>query len=874
MNYKVDENSLLLTARHCTPTSQSLVVTVGFLVDSNSGKALPATESWKWIGANFGDEAFDRGLKKSVGTFAVLGHAFALSEQQSEGMAIRVQLGSCEKTLHVFPPRTWRQGFTGWTADTVGRLDSVAIDFEQAFGRIGDAGNPDGKGYYIDLERGEGGALPQVEHPAFPLLSPIDRPPLASFLPMPPQCKERTVFIGTLDEHWQTHHAPWLPADTDLRWFNEVAEDQCQAHYWQGDESWSVTGMHSRKAQITGALPGLRPRLFIERTSSLLDIAEVTLDLDTVWLFPNDEYQLLLYRAEVAVTEVDGEDIAAIGVACETRTDPVLSATQWIDSLWPKPLAEPVSRVSTPGPPVDTDSAVHTLQADADRIYGEILTTHQAAIEMAKTLTARVGQTFDPLKHPAPGRPDFAAAIALVKRGPSAPTAPFDPAALEADIRASITSAEAQANQYAEQIAKRVNRNAPSLNAHLAAAKTSYPPAKWDAASMVTRLPVSDVQKADYQARIEETITTAKSVDTKISNAVAAMKVQIAANSGQLLQAIALASPTVWTRELIEAAYAAAQPLGKQHFIGLDLSGIDLSKAQLEGTHFETCQLLRASLGWTQLQSCLFTDSDLSGADLHDTQLHAAVFQRCRLDDAQFAGARLEALYAKGCSLLRAQLAQAYSPNAQFVDCVLSHADMSGAELTGASFHDCSLDSVNAVDAHMSRSRFHACNLNQLQLSGTDLHGASWSQVIGTGVIAKAANLQNFRMDQNCQLPGICLDQADMSCAGLNRSQLRGASLRETCLRKALINDCDLRDSDGYHLDAREANFTGSDLSDCRWPGANLMEACLRKVDLNKADLSASNLFGAVTAAVKGQDVQLARAVLGRCRLKEDLFHV
>lgn len=871
MNYKLDESSLLLTARHCTPTSQSLVVTVGFLIDSNSGRALPATESWKWIGSNFVDEAFDRGLKKSVGTFAVLGHAFALSEQQSEGMAVRVQLGSCEKTLHVFPPRTWRQGFTGWTADTVGRLNSVAIDFEQAFGGIGDASNPNGKGYYVDLERGEGGALPQVEHPAFPLLSPIDRPPLASFLPMSPQCKERTVFIGTLDEHWQTHHAPWLPADTDLRWFNEVAEDQCQAHYWQGDESWSVTGMHSRKAQITGALPGLRPRLFIELTSSPLDIAEVALDLDTVWLFPNDEYQLLLYRAEVAVTEVDGEDIAAIGVACETRTDPVLSATQWIDRLWPRALAEPVRMESTPVPPVDTDSALRTLQADADRIYNEILKIHQTTIEMAKKLTARVGQTFDPLKYPPPERPDF---VALVKLGSTAPTARFDPAALEADIRASITNAEARANQYAEQIAKRLNRNGQSLNAHLAAAKASNPHAKLDAASMVARLPVSDAQKADYQARIEEAVATAKSVDTKITNAVAAMMEQIAAGSAQLLEPALLASPTVWTRELIEAAYASAQPLKKQHFIGLDLSGIDLSRAELAGTHFETCQLLLANLSGAQLQSCLFTDSDLSGVDLHDTQLHTAVFQRCRLDDGRFAGARLEALYATGCSLLRAQLAQAYLPQAQFVDCVLSQSDLSGAELTGASFQDCSLDAVQAVDAHMSRSRFHACTLTQMQLSGTDLHGASWSQVIGSGVNAKAANLQNFRLDQNCQLPGICLDQADMSCAGLNRSQLRGASLRETCLHKALINCCDLRDSDGHHLDAREANFTGSDLSECRWPGANLMEARLRKVDLDKADLSGSNLFGAVTEAVKGQDVQLARALLGRCRLKEDLAHV
>ncbi|KFE54509.1 DUF2169 family type VI secretion system accessory protein [Pseudomonas syringae] len=873
-NYKLDESSLLLIARHQSLSSKYLVVTVGFLVNLQTGKTVPAKDSWDWICARFSGAAFDRGLKKSCGTFAVHGQAFALNEQQRTAMPVHVRVGSCEKTLHAFAPRTWRYGLSGWNAVSSGGLESVALDFQHAFGGEGYADNLEGVGYVENPGPLQQIALPQVEHPDAPLRSPMDRPAPASFLPMPPQCMARKGFMGRLDESWQMQTAPWLPADTDPRWFNEVAEDQCQAHYWRGDESWSVSGMHPLHPQLKGNLPGLRARLFVERVESSSPIVEQPLDLDTVWLFPNDEHLLLIYRAQIPVNEVDAEDIAALGVACEHRDDPTLSPQAWIDRLWAQETVEPLMVPALEIPTFDQEQMLRDLQAQADQIHAQVLTAHQEGIQAAQKLATDIGKPFDASRFPPPERVNFAEAIAQRNVASVIAEAPFDPAVLEANIRAAIVDSERQAHRYVEQVARHLDRTAESIYAQAAELKAANPAPSFNAGSMLAKLPLSAASKAEYQARIEDVLSQAASVQSNIGAEITALTEQIVAATALLPASGLVVAKVDWTRELIEASCAASQALENQKFTGLDLSGIDLSGARLMGSVFEKCKLTGSVLTAADIHQGVFIDCDLAQAAVHEGQLSSAFFQGCCLDDANLSGAHLAQAYASDCSFLRAQFTAAVVPQAQFVDCALDHADFTRAELAGASFHTCTLTAVSAVDADLSKSSLHACVVDGLQMSGANLQEASWSQVTGTAVNAKAAQATNFRLDQSCQLPGICLDDAQLQRASFQGVNLRGASLKGTMLKQALISRCDLRDSDGYHLNAVQADFTGSDLRQVRWRGANLMEAWLRKVQLDAADLTGSNLFGAMTEAVQGTGVVLDRALLGRCRLKEDLAHV
>ncbi|MEE3507417.1 MULTISPECIES: DUF2169 family type VI secretion system accessory protein [unclassified Pseudomonas] len=869
MNYKLDEHCLLLTARYQALKVPYLVATVCILIDA-SGNPLSTEACVEWINSRFSGKPFDHGLKKSVGTFAVHGLAFSLNEKQRDGMAVRVRIGSCDKTLHVFPSRVWRRELTGWSGVATARLDAVALDFEHAFGGAGFSDNPDGVGYVDEPDRIAGSALAQIEYPLPGLRSPLERLPLASFLPLPPQCSERRSFIGTVDERWQADGAPWLPADTDVRWFNEVAEDQCHNQYWRGDEAWSVIGMHARFPELTGTLPGLRPRLFVEHADSALNITEVLLDLDTVWLFPNEEYQLLLYRAQLPLHETDAQDIAALGVGCERRNDPILSKEEWVDKLWPQAEVEPLQAAMV-SLPVDDEVILSALEADANIIYAEVANMHQQGIESAKKIASRLGHPFDPSQYPPPARPGFAAAI---RRGEIAPVPIFDAVALEADLRASVAAELERAHLYVEQIAKRMNRSAESIYGQAASADSTAAGQQFNAFSMVSRLPLSTAKKAEYQAKIEEGLTQAKSVEAEITRAIAEMTSQLTGGTEYLPEVLSTLPAVSWTRELLEAAHSASQSLIGQRFLDIDLSGVDMSGAVLSGVYFERCQLKDAKLNGAAMNDGVFIDCDLTRVNMCEAHLKGAFFQHCNIDDAKFSGARISELYATGCSLLRTQFTAAILPQAQFVDCALDNADFTRAGLAGASFHTCTLTAVSAVEADLSKSSLHACAVDCLQVSGADLEQASWSQVTGTAVDAKAVKAANFRLDQSCQLSGICLDAAQLQRASFQGVNLRGASLKGTTLKKALISRCDLRDSDGYHLNAVQADFTGSDLRQVRWQGANLMEARLRKVQLDAADLTGSNLFGVVTEAVRGKDVVLDRVLLGRCRLKEDLAHV
>jgi uncharacterized protein YjbI with pentapeptide repeats len=872
MKQLLDGRGLLLTAGYRSAETDCLVVTAGLLVDSVTGAVLPTVDSWEWITERFAGEPFDRGLKKAVGTFAVHGKAYALDEVQRQGMVVRAQLGSRQKALQVFPPRVWRHGVLGWNAVPNGVLGSVSLDFSHAFGGAGFADNPDGKGYNVDPDAYAQSPLAQIECAEFSVGAPEDRPPFASFLPLPPQSRMRTRFMGTLDEQWKLKRAPWLPLDTDPRWFNEVAQDQCSDRYWRGDESWLASGMHPQQAQVGGTLPGLRPRLFIERDDRALQIEEVVPDLDTVWLFPDAERLLLLYRVQVPLKDPDAEDILAIGLGCELRADPALAAQAWIDRLWPQPDQAQPHAEPEPLVEVDAKAMLATLQASADLIYAEVAATFQESLAVAAKLAKRTGQHFDPAAVQVPIRPDFAAMLANPKPGAMTP---FDTVAHEAKIRAAVAQGEAEVRRHVETIAKRL-KTTPEELYRQAAANTAAAAAQapMQAARMVDRLPLPAAQKADLSARISAGVREANALEAEISSKVAQMRQAIAASAEMLPSPPALAAPLEWTRENVQAAYAAGESLVRQRFVGLDLSGLDLTQVDVRGSHFEHCQLLATKLNAAKMRHCVFIDCQLDGVQLQQVDFREGFIQRCCADKAQFDDASLSGLFAADSSFMQSQWPGTVLPGSQFMDCTLTGSQFGNAVLEGSRLLNCALDGMSAAQSRMANTQFENCLLDGLDICGADLSAASWSRTRGSEINASNAQLVGWRVDQQCQLPGIRLENSDLSKASLQGGNLRGASLREACLVDALLSRCDLRDSDGYRLDARRADFTGSDLSAASWKGANLMDARLRKVSLDATDLSDSNLFAASTDAARGDNVRLDRSLLAQCRLKEDLARV
>jgi len=866
MQIKSDTASLLLLARHRTADSDTLVVTVGLLYDVDQ-TIVKMELAQPWLLARFDKAPFDSGLKKSRGSFAVQGSAYPQGELQPQGMATRVRVGDLSKTLHIHPPRRWQKTLLGYKPVVIGPLTPLPLNAMNAFGGPDYADNLQGVGYRPAGQEYDGVPLPSIETERQSLTAPGDRPAWAGLMPLPTQSSSRRQYLGTMDEQWTRHRAPFLPLDTDPRWYDEVAQDQCKEGYWAGTESWSVAGMHPVSAEVTGRLPGFRPRLFVARRGNESPITEALLELDTVWLFPDVERVLLLYRDELAVADIDAEDILKLGVACERAADPRRSSADWVARLWPQAPASVVPEDPRPPEPDPTPGLLARLQASLDAAYKAFSIEQEEALAAGAAIAARHGQPFDAaaFRHTAP---DLAQSAANAK----APVV-FDPVALSGEIEAEIAQAQAAGQGYADKIAQRVGIDLPAMQARINLLQAEQPARPL--ASIVDRLSIPAGQKAEIRAQIEAGQKQAKETESQIDSKIAELEKELALMSSPAVADMVVPPVRiVWTRQLLAASHAGEEKLSGQRFRSLDLSRIDLSAGQIKNCTFDTCDLTAARLTGVDLSGCTFNDCDLSGADLQQATLNKTIFQRCRLEQATLSEARFATAYATQSGFAGADFKGADLEQTQFTECAFNDVNMDAANLNQASFQRCDLSGAHLVGARLSKSRFHACQLNHAQMRGADLQGASWSKTEGQAIELSAGNLRNWRLDQDCRLPGIRLDDADMSDASLQGAVLSAASLRGVTLNNALVSRCDLSDSDGYHLFAHGADFTGSDLSRARWVGANLLDARLRKVRLEQTDLRGSNLFGANTEGVRGAGVRLEDALLTRCRLREDLANV
>ncbi len=880
--------SLLSTTRQCDAQGACLVVTVGLLCGADA-LTLPAVEAQKWLAERFAKQSYDHGLQKSRGGFAVHGSAYPLSDSQQQGMAVRASLGPQSKTLHVFPPRQWRKGLSGWAIEQVGVLNVVPLDWQHAYGAKTYPDNPEGIGYTADLEKAEGLPLPQIEDTRTPLRAPGEKLTPASLLPLPAQATERMAFLGTCDEQWKKQRAPFLPLDTDPRWFDEVAQDQCTQGYWIGNEAWSVAGMHPQQAEVSGRLPGLRPRLFVQRRAlaqapalpkdqlAIEPIEEATLELDTVWLFPDVERMLLLYRTTLRVTDIDGEDLAVLAVGIEHAGEPVKSREQWVAELWPQPLARAVEDplVDLP-PPLDVEKikaeSLAKMQVAMDARYASFAEKQAKVYAQAQEMAAKNGVTIDPSLLKLVQAPNLAE---IAKNLPAERPA-FDPAKHRAELEARINAAKAQAEKQFDEMARRAGQDPQALLASAKAHANSLSLASYDPCTAIDKSDLPAAKKAELRAQVEAGMAKMKATQAEIESKTSAVKAAIAANRPKLPELSALPTPKpriVWTRELLEASHKAEEKLDGERFIDLDLSSIDLSGGVLQNCTFENCQFKEAKLANGLFSRGRFSNCDFTQADLQQALLDSSTFKDCTFTQAKLDKASLNAVHVEKSPFDAADLTQVLAPRAQFVDSSFVGAKLPQADLAGARWRQCDLSGVNLQDANLAKAQFHACLLDNADLSRAALPAASWSQVTGRAVNLSEANLQNWRIDQGCRLPALNLNNANLTRASLQYAGLENASLRGSNLSKALFSRCDLSHADGYHANAASADFTGSNLSYSSWQGANFLEARLRKVSLSNADLRGSNLHGLNSEGAHGNAVRLDDALMTRCRLNEDLAH-
>jgi hypothetical protein len=294
---------------------------------------VPEAELWKVAMQSIGDDAvLDLGYPKASAEWFVYGAAYTPDATPSELIAARAQIGPAQKELYIVGDRYF---------DTLGGISTpepftrMPLVPARAFGGPSFAENPVGKGTpdsKLAYQNGVVQPLPNIERPGSLMLGANDRPAPAGFWAIAPHLPSRSARLGAFDARWLARDWPHLPGDTDVRFFSAAPEDQRIDDFWRGEEPISLQNLHPARAIVKSRLPGLRARCMIRRRAGdRTQIEETEARAETVWLFPEGDRGIILYRAVFAVDDEDADDVETVIGAWERLADAPLPMQHYVE---------------------------------------------------------------------------------------------------------------------------------------------------------------------------------------------------------------------------------------------------------------------------------------------------------------------------------------------------------------------------------------------------------------------------------------------------------------------------------------------------------------------------------------------------------------
>ena len=179
--------------------------------------------------------------------------AYAPMERKAAYFPVAISVGDYKKKLMACGERYWQREALGWTLSKAEAVDHLPLQYEYAFGGSGTnlsyeqsnesnpqdisiLHNPIGRGFYSEsflksAFRQRTFPAHQIDNPANPVRYPIEL-----VLPQGLGCysryfASRIALGGTANQNWVEQHAPLLPHDFSMRYWNGAHPDLQVAHF-------------------------------------------------------------------------------------------------------------------------------------------------------------------------------------------------------------------------------------------------------------------------------------------------------------------------------------------------------------------------------------------------------------------------------------------------------------------------------------------------------------------------------------------------------------------------------------------------------------------------------------------------------------------
>jgi BTB/POZ domain-containing protein KCTD9 len=182
---------------------------------------------------------------------------------------------------------------------------------------------------------------------------------------------------------------------------------------------------------------------------------------------------------------------------------------------------------------------------------------------------------------------------------------------------------------------------------------------------------------------------------------------------------------------LLAIAKGAPADLTGKRLNGLDLSGMDFSKAVLRSARLNKANLKGSLLAGAVLDQAWMISADLSAANLTGASLFQTQLKSAKLDGADLSGARIAADLT-GASLTRAVLrgadisADMRNQSMGLMRGVLRSANLEFADFTDANLARADLEYASLRGAVLARANFAGAQLGGADLTGADIGGAGF----------------------------------------------------------------------------------------------------------------------------------------------------
>jgi uncharacterized protein YjbI with pentapeptide repeats len=215
---------------------------------------------------------------------------------------------------------------------------------------------------------------------------------------------------------------------------------------------------------------------------------------------------------------------------------------------------------------------------------------------------------------------------------------------------------------------------------------------------------------------------------------------------------------------------------GQRSFRNANLSGLELTRAQLPEIDLQGAYLRWADFQGANLKLANLSWADLQKANLSDATLQRAVLKEANLRKANLQWADLQEAQLQGANLFQSHLMCANFRGASLRLANLEAADLDKAELSGVDLRVANLVEAQLRNADLKQGKLQGANLSKANLTGANLEGVNLQGANLRGAKLFGANLQNAN-----------LQQANLEDADLTEAKLFGANLQGANRQKATL---------------------------------------------------------------------------------------